>query len=85
MVEKSRKPMWAGIATDGHDFENKSLDGSADEMAGLKQLWIKWSIPVTRKTRQLKKDEPRDKIEVHLAGCNNPIKPEVHHELYTEG
>ena len=42
------------------------------------------SIPVTRKTRQLKKEEPHDKIEVHLAGCNNPIKPEVHHELYTE-
>ena len=31
-----------------------------------------------------KKEEPHDKIEVHLAGCNNPIKPEVHHELYTE-
>lgn len=44
----------------------------------------KRSIPVTRKTRQLKKEEPHDKIEVHLAGCNNPIKPEVHHELYTE-
>ena len=25
------------------------------------------SIPVTRKTRQLKKEEPHDKIEVHLA------------------
>lgn len=46
VVEKSRKPMWAGIATDGHDFENKSLDGSADEMAGLKQLWIKWRKPI---------------------------------------
>ena len=42
------------------------------------------SIPVTRKERQLKKEEPRDKIEMHLGGCNNPIKPEVHHELYTE-
>ena len=42
------------------------------------------SIPVIRKTHQLKKEEPQDKIEVHLAGCNNPIKPEVHHELYTE-
>ena len=42
------------------------------------------SIPVIRKTHQLKKEEPRDKIEVHLDGCNNPIKPEVHYELYTE-
>ena len=42
------------------------------------------SIPVIRKTHQLKKEEPRDKIEVYLDGCNNPIKPEVHYELYTE-
>ena len=42
------------------------------------------SIPVICKACQLKKEEPHDKIEMHLAGCNNPIKPEVHHELYTE-
>lgn len=50
----------------------------------FRYLYLRNSIPVTRKESQLKKEEPRDKIEMHLGGCNNPIKPEVHHELYTE-
>lgn len=49
-----------------------------------KDFMITRSIPVIHKTCQLKKEEPQDKIEMHLGGCNNPIKPEVHHELYTE-
>ncbi len=44
----------------------------------------KRSIPVICKQCQLKKEEPRGKIEVHLGGCDNPIKPEVQDELYTE-
>ena len=58
--------------------------GGYGQRAALRNHPENRSIPVTRKTRQLKREEPHDKIEVHLAGCNNPIKPEVQDELYTE-
>ena len=69
-------PLWKVFAS--------GADSSKPKHSVEYQAVILRSIPVTRKECQLKKEEPHDKIEMHLARCNNPIKPEVHHELYTE-
>ena len=67
-----------------YEEQAKQLNAESAKEIADELFILERSIPVTRKTRQLKKEEPHDKIEMHLGGCNNPIKPEVHHGLYTE-
>lgn len=82
--EYSSDYSWESADPDGlNDYLCGQINGNA-QLRRVICFIKKWSIPVTRKTRQLKKEEPHDKIEMHLGGCNNPIKPEVHHGLYTE-
>lgn len=48
------------------------------------RLNSKRSIPVTRKERQLKKEEPHNKIEMHLADVTTQSNRRFTMNLYTE-